>query len=77
MSKAMTLRMPDALHEALRTQAFQERTSITSLVLDALRRNVDKPGTLCDERTCWNKPTRVTGGGMHFCAEHGGGNGDA
>lgn len=67
----MTLRMPDALHEALRTRAFMERTSITALVIDALTRDVEKPGTLCDERTCWNEPTRVTAGGMHFCAEHG------
>lgn len=71
MSKAMTLRMPDALHDALRTQAFKERTTITAIVLRALAQNAEKPGTLCDERTCWNEPTRIVGGGMHFCAQHG------
>lgn len=34
--KAMTLRLPDDLHEQLRTEAFEKRTSITALILDAL-----------------------------------------
>lgn len=71
MTKAMTLRLPDAAHEMLRVKAFKERTSITALVLDAIVESLDKPGTLCDERRCWNTPTRIVGGGFHFCADHG------
>lgn len=71
MTKSMTLRLPDEAHEMLRTKAFNERTSITALVLDAIAGAWGKPGTLCDERRCWNEPTRIVGGGMHFCAEHG------
>lgn len=71
MSKAMTLRLPDAAHEMLRTKAFTERTSITALVLDAIAGAWGKPGTLCDERRCWNETNRIVGGGMHFCADHG------
>lgn len=77
MTKAMTLRLPDAAHEMLRTKAFNERTSITALVLDAIAASWGKPGTLCDERKCWNEPTHIVGGGFHFCAEHGGSHGDA
>jgi len=70
MTKAMTLRMPDVLHEALRAQAYKERTSITALVLDSLEQNVEKPGTLCDQRWCWEEPVVVTAAGFHFCVSH-------
>lgn len=77
MTKAMTLRLPDAAHEMLRVKAFNERTSITALVLSALEGAWGKPGTLCDDRTCWNEPTRVVSGGFHFCADHGSGSNHA
>ena len=69
MTKAMTLRLPAAMHEALRRRAFDERTSINALIIAALA-DLPKPGTLCDKRTCWNQPTHVVAGGFHFCAEH-------
>ena len=34
--KAMTLRLSDEMHEALRVQAFEQRTTITALVVAAL-----------------------------------------
>lgn len=67
--KALTLRLPDELHEHLRRQAFEQRTSITAVIIDALEQR-PKPGTLCDQIRCWNEPTRVVPGGFHFCAEH-------
>ncbi len=71
MSKAMTLRLPDEAHEMLRTKAFNERRSITSLVLDAITEAWGKPARLCDNSTCWNTPTTVsTPGGFHWCDEH-------
>ena len=69
---AMTLRLPDAAHEMLRTKAFNERTSITALVLTAIEETWCKPARLCDDTHCWNEPTHVTTpGGFHFCDEHG------
>ena len=71
--KAMTLRLPDAMHEALRQRAFNERKSITALVLLAISEMpLVKPARLCDARDCWNEPTRrpTTPGGFHFCDEH-------
>ena len=40
--KAMTLRLPDEVHEALRQRAFGQRTSITEIVRQAI-----------DERLTW------------------------
>ena len=71
MTKAMTLRLPDAAHEMLRARAFNERTSITALLISAIEGAWGKPGTLCDARSCWNEPTRIEPGGFHFCDEHG------
>lgn len=34
--KAMTLRLPDDLHEQLRQEAFEKRTTITALIIDAI-----------------------------------------
>jgi predicted transcriptional regulator len=34
---ALTLRLPDDLHEELRREAFNKRTTITALILEALR----------------------------------------
>lgn len=36
--KAMTLRLPDDVHERLRQEAFDQRTSITALIVEALVR---------------------------------------
>lgn len=69
MTKAMTLRLPDEIHEALRQQAFNERTSINALVVRAVSEG-RKPGTLCDSVHCWNKPTVITSGGFHWCDAH-------
>jgi hypothetical protein len=68
--KAMTLRLPDTAHEMLRTKAFNERTSITSLVLDAIEGAWGKPGTTCDKKDCWAVPVTVSPGGFHWCDEH-------
>lgn len=40
---ALTLRLPDELHEQLRQEAFEKRTTITALILEALR-NRQKEG---------------------------------
>lgn len=68
--KALTLRLPDQMYESLRRQAFEERTTITALIIDALEQR-PKPPRLCDENRCWNAPNRVTSGGFHFCHLHG------
>ncbi len=71
MTKAMTLRLPDELHEALRREAFEYRTSMTEIIVDALRlREVDRAArTGCD--VC-NRPHTVvtTPGGFRFCDDH-------
>lgn len=38
--EALTLRLPDDLHEHLRVEAFEKRTSITALILEALAHRV-------------------------------------
>lgn len=70
MSKALTLRITDQMHESLRVQAFTERTTITALIIDALEAR-PKPSRLCDENRCWNPHTRIVSGGFHFCHLHG------
>jgi predicted transcriptional regulator len=72
MTKAMTLRLPDAIHEALRRQAFEDYTTVTALIIRAIEDSRVDSGWLCDERKCWNAPTHITPGGFHFCDEHGG-----
>lgn len=43
MTRAITLRLPDEMHEKLRRAAFEGRTSITSLVLAAIEAQQDEP----------------------------------
>lgn len=68
--KALTLRLDDAMYEALRTEAFERRMPITEIVRDAIEhRRVNGP-LGCD--VCGNpKVVHVsTPGGFRFCAEH-------
>lgn len=71
MTHAMTLRLPEDLHEALRVEAHTYRTSITALIVDTLRvREIDRARrTGCD--VC-NRPHIMvsTPGGFRFCADH-------
>lgn len=67
----MTLRLSDAQHERLRVQAFNERTTITALVLAAI--DAAAPHVLggCDQ--CGAKPSYLTTpGAIRLCVEHGG-----
>lgn len=68
--QAITLRLPIALHEALRTEAFNRRVSMSSIIMKAVADRTEKPGTLCDWANCWNTPARIDPGGFHFCEEH-------
>ena len=47
----MTLRLPDGLYEVIRKRAFDERTSITSQIVVALREQFGTWGLGCDEVT--------------------------
>lgn len=71
MTVAITLRLPDEMHEALRREAFEQRTSITAIIVGTLRhREEDRiPRTGCD--VC-NRPhvTVSTPGGFRFCEDH-------
>ena len=69
MTKAMTLRLPDDVHEELRQEAFAERTSITALVLSAVRDRRRRAGSGCD--VCGRPHVMVsTPGGIRFCERH-------
>lgn len=66
---AMTLRLPDEVHERLRRQAFEERTSITALVIAAIEKTAPHVPGGCDQ--CGAKPARVTTpGAIRLCAAH-------
>lgn len=54
--------------EVRRIAAESFESAVTALGYPASTNG--KPGSLCDERDCWNPPTRVVSGGFHFCAEH-------
>jgi len=41
---AITLRLDDATHERLRTEAFEKRTTITALIREALAIRAAKDG---------------------------------
>ena len=60
MTHAMTLRLPEDLHEALRVEAHTYRTGITALIVDTLRvREIDRARrTGCD--VC-NRPHLIHG----------------
>ncbi|MGG7450574.1 hypothetical protein ACQ3HE_06755 [Plantibacter auratus] len=67
MSKAMTLRLSDDLHETLRRQAFDERTTITSIIIAAIESVQPRKG--CD--VCGQAHVMVsTPGGIRFCENH-------
>jgi predicted transcriptional regulator len=67
--KAMTLRLPDEIHERLRNQAHEQRTTVTSLILRALAPEESSPRLTCD--ACDRPHTMVTTpGGFRFCDEH-------
>ena len=71
MTKAMTLRLPEELHEALRVEAFTARTSITALIVAALTDRAEDRAraTGCD--ACGRSHVMVsTPGGIRFCDEH-------
>jgi len=69
MSKALTLRVPEKMHERLRKMAYEHQVSITSLILAAIDKAVPFP-LGCD--VCGEPHTQVsTPGGFRFCDEHG------
>lgn len=53
MTRAMTLRLPDDLHEGLRQEAFDRRTSITALIVERLSAPVQAAEPECT--TCGGK----------------------
>lgn len=69
MTKVLTLRLPDDLHEHYRRRAFEERTTITALIIAALAPPpVTGPGR-CD--VCGAPRVRITTpGAIRLCAEH-------
>ena len=69
MAKALTLRMPDDLHEHYRRRAFEERTTITALLIAALTPPRPTGPGLCD--VCGQPSVRITTpGAIRLCAEH-------
>lgn len=70
MSKVMTLRLPDEMHESLRREAFDRRVSMTSIIQDAIEHRRVNGSLGCD--VCGSpKVVHVsTPGGFRFCAEH-------
>lgn len=67
--KALTLRLPDELHEALRQEAFAERTSVTALIVAALCEPGRFASSGCD--VCGRPHVMVsTPGGIRFCESH-------
>lgn len=68
--KAMTLRLSDEQHERLRKQAFEERTTITALVLAAIDKAAPHVPGGCD--VCGATPARITTpGAIRLCDDHG------
>lgn len=66
---AMTIRLPDETYERLRQDAFDKRTSMNALIIEALKPRVQRGGG-CDQ--CGKPHTHVTTpGGFRFCDEHG------
>lgn len=66
---ALTLRLPDALHERYRVAAFHQRTSMTALMVAALERGAPHVPGGCDQ--CGAVPARLTTpGAIRLCAAH-------
>jgi predicted transcriptional regulator len=40
-SRAMTIRLPDAVYELLRREAFERRIPMTAIITDALREHLE------------------------------------
>ena len=40
---ALTLRLPNDIHQQLRAQAYQEKQSMTSIILEALKNHLETP----------------------------------
>ncbi len=69
MTVALTLRLPDEIHERLRREAFDKRTSVTALIIDALTATKQPTANGCD--VCGEPHVMVsTPGAIRFCAEH-------
>ena len=67
-TKNMTIRLPREVYEQLRTEAFEKRSPIATVILDAIRtRHAPSLGRQpCDE--CGKPSTRTTTpGGFRFC----------
>ena len=43
-TKAITIRLPEDVYEDLRREAFEKRTSMNALIVDALRAKKKRPG---------------------------------
>lgn len=68
MTHVMTLRIPDALYEQVRQEAFDQRETLTDIILNAL---VARPRTASGCDICGKPPTHVTTpGGFRGCDEH-------
>lgn len=70
MTKAMTLRLPDELHEWARIRAFETRTTITAVIIKAIEDGLPDSAQQCDATHCRKSFTRIGRGGFHFCDEH-------
>lgn len=67
MTKAMTLRLSDELHDSLRRRAFQGSTTVTALIIAAL--DAHQPRKSCD--VCGQPHVMVsTPGAIRFCETH-------
>ena len=68
--KAMTLRLPEEVHESLRREAFDRRVPMSEIILDAIEHRRINGSLGCD--VCGNpKVVHVsTPGGFRFCADH-------
>lgn len=77
MTTALTLRLDDAVYEAVRQEAFDRRVPISAIIRDALIAHLDEqtkaahPARFCDANGCTAAHNdHVTAGGFHFCDAH-------
>jgi hypothetical protein len=69
MSKAMTLRLPDEVHESIRREAFERRVPMTAIIQEAIEHRRVNSTIGCD--VCGKPHTHIsTPGGFRFCDEH-------
>lgn len=69
MTKALTLRLPDEMHEGLRREAFERRLPITTIIQEAIEHRRVNNVIGCD--VCGEPHVHVsTPGGFRFCADH-------